>query len=177
MRDRGSLVMGVLLVGLGALFLLNTWLHINVWGLFWPGLLILLGVVILARSRTVTPGTRSVFVLLGDVRRFGAGPLANEDVWVGIGDMDYDLTQAEIPTGETILRVQGLIGDVKLLMPVGVGLAINASGFITDATVLGQHQDIFLNTYRYTSDDYATAERKVRLDTSFFITDVKVKQA
>ncbi len=177
MRDKGSLFIGVVLVGLGAMFLLNTWLRINVWGLFWPGLLILLGVVILARSRTVIPGTRNDFVVLGDVRRFGAGPLTNEDIWVGIGDVDYDLTQADIPTGETVLRVQGLIGDVKMFMPAGVGLAVNASGLITDATVLGQHQDVFLNSYRYLSEGYAEAERKVKLETSFFINDVKVKQA
>ncbi|MFN8595873.1 MAG: cell wall-active antibiotics response protein LiaF [Anaerolineae bacterium] len=177
MRDKGSLVMGVVLVGLGALFLLNTWLHINVWGLFWPGLLILLGVVILARSRTVTPGTRNDFVLIGDVHRFGAGPLTNEDVWIGIGDLDYDLTQADIPTGETVLRVQGLIGDVKLFMPANVGLSISANGLITDAKVLGEQHSYFLNPYRYTSEGYAEAERKIKLETAFFINDVKVKRA
>lgn len=177
MRDKGSLVVGVVLIGLGIMFLLSIWLRINLWGFFWPGLLIVLGVVILARSRTVASGTRSDFVLLGDVRRSGEEPIANEDVWMGIGDVDLDLTRAAIPAGETSFRVQGLIGDVTLFMPAGVGLSINASGLITDAKVLGQQQDVFLNSYRYTSDDYATAERKIRLETTFLIHDVKVKQA
>jgi hypothetical protein len=73
------MVVGTVLIGLGVLFLLSIWLRINLWGFFWPGLLIVLGVVILMRSRSVPAGTRSEFVLLADIDREGDWPVTNEE--------------------------------------------------------------------------------------------------
>jgi hypothetical protein len=42
--------------------------------------------------------------------------------------------------------------------------------------VMGDKQEVFLNTYRYMTDGYAAAERKVRLDTLFFVHDLKIKR-
>ncbi len=177
MHNKSQLLFGLILVVAGGIFLSGTLLHINVWSFLWPSLLILLGVVILLRPRFVAPGMAGGFWLLGDIDRRGEWRVVDEDDWIGIGDVDFDLTQAVIPAGETKLRIAGFIGDVTLRVPQGVGVAINSSGFITDAKVFGHKQDVFLSPFHFATDDYAAAERKVRLDTTFFINDLKVQRA
>jgi lia operon protein LiaF len=177
MRDKGSAVVGTVLIGLGAMFLLSIWLRINLWGCFWPGLLIVLGVAILVRARAMPAGTRSEFVLLGDIDRAGDWPVTREETWIGIGDVDLDFTRASVPAGETAIGLRGFIGDVEVIVPRSVGLAIIASGFVTNVKWAGhKEQPVFLGPYHYQSEGYATAERKVRLETSFFIHDLKLRQ-
>ena len=176
MRDKGSVVAGTLLIGLGVMFLLSIWLRINLWGFFWPGLLIVLGVVILMRSRTTPAGTRSEFVLLGDINREGDWSVTNEETWIGVGDVDLDFTHADVPVGETVLGVRGFVGDVDVIVPQSVGVSISASGFLTNVKRAGREQPVFLGPYHYQSDGYETAERKIRLETSFFVHDLKLRQ-
>ena len=45
----------------------------------------------------------------------------------------------------------------------------------TDAKVFGQHEDNFLVPYAAKSDNYDIAERKVDIETVYFVTDLKVK--
>lgn len=176
MRDRNALLVGVLLVGMGAFFLLGNVLHINIWALLWPLALIALGAAILLRPRLAGAEARGQVVLLGDLHRYGDWQVAPEEAWVGIGDVDLDLTHAVIPAGETVLGVRGLIGDVELVVPQGVGLAVNAGGLIGSVKEQGREHSIFLTTYRYASDDYETAERRVKIETGFLIGDVKIRR-
>jgi predicted membrane protein len=176
MRDKGSVLVGTVLIGLGVLFLLSIWLRINLWGFFWPGLLIVLGIVILMRARATPAGTRSEFMLLGDIDREGDWPVTNEETWVGVGDIDLDFTRANVPVGETTIGLRGFVGDVAVIVPQSVGLSINASGFVTNVKQGGREHPVFLGPYRYQSEGYATVERKIRLETSFFVHDLKLKQ-
>jgi lia operon protein LiaF len=176
MRDKGSAVAGMVLIGLGVLFLLSIWLRINLWGFFWPGLLIVLGVAILVRSHGVPAGGRSEFVLLGDIERTGDWPVTAEETWIGIGDVDLDFTRANVPVGETVIGLRGFIGDVEVVVPQNVGLSIVAGGFITNVKRAGhKEQTVFLGPYHQQSEGYETAERKIRLETSFFIHDLKLR--
>jgi len=176
MRNNGQLAFGLILVFAGGMFLIGTLLHINIWGFIWPALLILLGVVILLRPRFIGPDITGGVWLLADIHRHGEWQVADEETWIGVGDVDLDLTQAVIPAGETKLRLVGFVGDVSVRVPQSVGLTVNASGFVTDAKVLGHKQDLFLSPLHFATDDYAAAERKIRLDTTFFVHDLKVRQ-
>ena len=176
-NNNGSATMGIVLIGLGVVFLLNIWLRIDLWGFFWPGMLIVLGVIILLRPRTATAGVRTETSLLGDQRRAGDWNVVAEDTWLGIGDVELDFTRAVIPAGETVLRFGGFIGDVRVTMPANVGLAVTANGFISNIKPSGREQVTFLVPNHYETDGYATAERRVRLETTFFIHDVKLRSA
>jgi len=116
------------------------------------------------------------FKLLGDVHRAGDGQVRDEEIWLGVGDIDLDLTDADFPTGETTLRFFGFVSSVALLIPEDVGVSIASTGFLTDAKVLDRTQETFFATFRARSDSYEAAERKVRLELTFFVVDLKVKQ-
>jgi len=38
------------------------------------------------------------------------------------------------------------------------------------------HRESFLTTAHFASDDYETTERKIRLEMSFFVADISIKQ-
>jgi lia operon protein LiaF len=176
MRNQGQLFAGSLLIIFGLLFLCGTVFHINVWAFCWPIGLILLGVWILLRPQMIGPGTQVRVVPLGNIRRDGAWRVENEEFWVFVGDVSFDLTRADIPTGETTLRLFGFVNDVTLIVPQGVGFAVSSTAFVTDLKVLGQQHESFVMPYAFTSDGYATAERKVRLEATYFVASIQVRR-
>ena len=176
MRNQGQLFIGIVLVLVGLMFLIGHLFDINVWAFCWPLGLILLGVWLLLRPQLVSSDTAVRQRLLGDIHRDGVWQVADEEIWIGVGDVDLDMTSADIPVGETRLRVFGFVGDVDVLVPAGVGVSVSSTAFVTDARVLGQKRDRFLAPLHLASEDYETAERKVRLETTFFVVGLKVKR-
>ena len=171
MRNQNQLFLGGLLVLIGAVFLFGTLFNINPWTFCWPIGLILLGVWLLWGPRTFT----GVW-LLGDIRRDGAWKVANEEIGIGVGDVKLDFTQADIPVGETRIRVSGFVGDVDMWVPANIGVAVTSNGFVVDAKIFGQKQGQLLTPLHFTSDNYVGAERKILLETNFFVGDITVKQ-
>ncbi|MFH1086125.1 MAG: cell wall-active antibiotics response protein LiaF [Chloroflexota bacterium] len=171
-----QIYLGGAIVVVGVLALIATLTGFNPWRLFWPLVLIGLGLYFVLRPRLGGEGVAVQARLFGDVERRGRWPVQDEELWMAIGDTKLDLTEAEIPSGETRLRLFGLIGDIDLRLPADVGLAVESYGFVTAAKLLGHKQDMFLSG-RYATDGYAEAERRIHVQTGFFIADVDVQRA
>lgn len=176
MRNSGMLVLGSLLILFGALALLSQLLGVNFWTFCWPVGLILLGVFLLLRPRLIPAGTILDMRLLGDLRRRGVWTVQDEEFWTLIGDTRLDMTEADIPPGETKLRVYGFVGETRLYLPPDVGFSVYSTAFLSETKILGQKQDTFLLPFEYASPGYESAERKVRLESWFFVADIKVEQ-
>ena len=176
MHNRGQYHVGVLLIVIGAIFLIARIFDVSVWGIIWPLGLIGVGVWLLFRHRHIDSDTTVNQKFLGDIQRQGAWQVTNEEIRVFIGDIDLDMTQADIPTGETRINVFGFIGDVDILVPKSVGISVASSGFITDAKIMGQKEDKFLGSINKASDNYQKAKQKIKLETTYFINDITVKQ-
>ena len=176
MRNQSQLLFGALLILLGLLFLIGTVFNINVWAFCWPIGLIVLGVWILLRPQ-LSPDTQVHMTPLGSVRRDGAWRVASEEHWIIVGDASFDLTRADIPAGESTLRLFGFVNDVTLIVPQGIGISVTSTAFVTDSNILGQKEETFVMPYAFTSDDYASSERKVRLEATYFVASIKVKRA
>jgi predicted membrane protein len=65
---------------------------------------------------------------------------------------------------------------LRVEVPPGTPVMVNASAFVTDTNIFGQKTDNILTPVRYRSENYETAERKLRFDTTHFIGDIKIKQ-
>ena len=176
MRKNGQIIVGVALIVAGLLYMLGYLFDVSIWSFIWPLALIALGVWVIMRPRMVSEGTEVTVKLLGDVKRDGVWQVTDEEVWLLLGDVKVDMTQAEIPAGETSLCVYGLIADIKLIVPHDVGVSLMSTAFVSDVKALGQKQDRFLSPARMMSDGYETAECKIRLQVIAFIADVKVEQ-
>ncbi|MGC9469008.1 MAG: cell wall-active antibiotics response protein LiaF [Anaerolineae bacterium] len=177
MRERTRMIVGAVILGLGLILLIDALVGVNIWDYLWPLIIIGIGVWILMRSRKMERRGLTVFQLLGDVRRRGAWTVREEEIWCVIGDVRLDLTEAQIPEGETTIALRGFVGSVNITVPADIGLAVTSSAILTDARVLGDKQDYVLTVYEAKSDNYVEAARKVRLDILYFVVDLRARMA
>jgi len=169
MSNRPTIIIGSLIILVGFISLINALFHINLWDYFWPVVLICLGALLLLRPQIVTAGTQVRFIPLGDIQRSGSWQVTPEEIWTFVGDIDLDLTKAEIPAGETKIRILGFVGDVSVLAPQGVGISLSSWAFVTDGRAFGNIFKTFFSPLQVASPGYETAERKVRLEATYFV--------
>jgi hypothetical protein len=175
MRNQRQIFFSLVLIFAGLVLLIGTVLDVDVWAICWPSGLILLGLWILLRPRLLGPDAALRMGLLGSVRRDGVWSVADEELWSFVGDIKLDLSQAEVPLGETRLRIFNFVSDITLRVPDGIGLALSSAAFFTEAKMLGKKREAFVTSVDLKSDNYETAERKVRLEVTCFVADVKVR--
>ncbi len=175
--NRTVLLAGFILVVGGALLLAGNLFNFNAWTLCWPIALIALGVWFVTRPARSLPGAVGTFRFIGDFRRAGPWQVANEEISQFVGDIDLDMSQAEIAPGETQLHINGFVGDVTLLVPAGVGVSLGAASFVSDIDFYGQHRDSIFSPADFTTPNYAAAERRLRVQCSFFVADINVRQS
>lgn len=94
-----------------------------------------------------------------------------------IGDTVLDLTNAQIPYGETKINISAFVGDIKVYIPddMNLGVSVNGSSFIGDMQVLEQSRSGFMSNVQCKTPYYKEAGKKVRINVSCFIGDIKVK--
>jgi lia operon protein LiaF len=176
MRNQGQILIGALILAAGLIFLLGALFDVDIGVFCFPLALILIGVGILLRPRLAGPDTALRFTLFGPVRYGGSWQVSNQEIWMVVGDVRLDLTQAEIPPGETLIRFFGFVGDIRLVVPEGVGVAVSSLAFFTEARMLGQKHEGVLTPLRLASDGYEGAERQIRLETTAFVAEFKVRR-
>lgn len=176
MDKRWFLWIGVIVVVIGAILLAGEIFHINIGAFLFPLFLVGLGVWLIMRPRMLGPQGQVHARLLGDIVRSGSWQVIPEEIWLIIGDVHLDLTDAQVPEGETILTFYGFVNDIKLTVPEGVGVGVHCSAFVSDVKMYGDKETaIFMPLDRIT-DDYASCSRKVLLRTNHFIVDLKIKR-
>ncbi|MFQ5861413.1 MAG: LiaF domain-containing protein, partial [Dehalococcoidia bacterium] len=154
----------VLLIALGIVFLLDNLDMIEVtpgriWGVLWPLLIIFVGLSMLRslfwfrRFRRHWHGPRRGWSgvgpggwpppgdrLVGQVNLGGPGwKLEDREIRLGAGEVRMDLTQAEIPDGETNLSIHGGVGAVRVRVPREVGIAVSARTDVGSIDLFGEH--------------------------------------
>ena len=177
MRNQGQLILAVAIIIFGIVLLVGNLLDVDMWVLCWPSALILLGVILLLRPQLISSDAAVAQKLLGDIRRRGAWDVTDEEFWLGVGDVTLDMTEAEIPVGETHLRIWCFVAGIKLTVPEDVGVAVSSTAFVTDARFFGRKREGFVTPVRMVSENYELAERKVRLESTSFVGDSKVRVA
>jgi len=174
MRNPWMLFIGIVIVVAGGLALIGTLFRIDTGAWCWPLGLIAVGAFLLLRPRFVSPDTAMHQRLLGDIRLGGAWQVRDEEMWIGVGDVKLDLTAADIPAGETRLRIYAFVADVDVIVPQAVGLSVTSAGVVGSNKLWGQKRDTFLAPVSAETENYAAAERRLRLEVSAFVADVKV---
>lgn len=103
--------------------------------------------------------------------------LKNTNISQFIGDTVLDLTNAQIPYGETKINLSAFIGDLKVYIPddMDLGISVNSSSFIGDMDVLNESRSGFMSSLQYMTPYYKEAGKKIRINISAFIGDIKVK--
>jgi len=177
MQNRGYLIIGGALVILGLSVLVSELTGFNLCAVWLPLLLIGIGLLILFRPRMARTGTEVTIQPLGDVKRKGQWIVADEEIWLFVGDLILDLTEAVLPLDEVTIRAYGFVSGIKLIVPEGVGVAVSSTAFLTTTRIFDHKRDTFLAPYTETTPEYETAAKKVRIEPLYFVTEVKVRHA
>jgi predicted membrane protein len=174
MRNQAQLIFGGIIIFIGTLALLSNLFNVDFGGFFLPAVLILIGILIIFRPRSLSPGTGFNFRFLGDVIRKGEWKVSSEEMWFFLGSLKLDMSQADIPLGETSYRVFSFLGDVRLVIPENVGVSISSFSFITDARLLGERFSGFITPLEWSTNGYEESERKIRIERVSFLGNLRV---
>jgi predicted membrane protein len=132
-KEKGT---GLVLIAIGSFFLLPKFFDLPYYwrSLFWPTMLILLGLVVIFGSRRRSSGSGSCFGgakkrassedLLDDVDVFGGGDrvITSQQFQGGkithiFGGSKYDMTRAQLAPGKNYLEIVWIFGGSKLIIP------------------------------------------------------------
>ncbi len=177
MRKQGQAIIGVAIILFGLLILIDAVFDIDFGILCWPTVLILLGIWILIRPWILGPDTALHVSPFGPVRRSGTWSVNDQEIWMFVGDVRLDFTEADIPLGETKFQVFSFVGDVRARVPEGVGVSASSTSVINTVRMMDKKREAFVFPTELTSEGYEAAERKIHLHTTCFIADLRVKQA
>ena len=175
MQNRGQVLVGSALILFGGGLLLASLLHINFWAICFPMTLIVAGTFFLiARPPMWEPTTAGNSQFVGDVVRSGEYTVTSEEFRLFVGDVRLDMSRAQFPLGETVIRLNGFVYDADLTAPDNVGVSIVANGFVVDTKLGAQHSENFLSGVQLATANYPTAERKLRVVMNSFVGDIRV---
>ena len=167
---RGRSQRGIVLMAGGALVIL-----IRHFVLFFA-LMVLAAAVILFEARRSPPGRlpgRHGFYLAmrREEENWVLQPFSS---WHLIGDVRLDLTRAVPEEPETVIALQGLLGDVHLLVPEDWGLWVEAS--VPIGRIKWQHapDDAVVNRLAWRTPDYENKRFRLRLKVYYLVGDVKI---
>lgn len=196
---------GILLIAVGLLFLMDTagvWDFRQIFRTWWPALLILWGFLIL-RRRAPRTATGAAWTRAGDTSSTGSafstrggsdGDRLDDNAVFGevnvrhtsknfkggsvstvFGDVHVDLSEVRCAEGEQALNVNGVFGNVSVVLPPGQACSVSASTLLGTVRVGDEESRGFSPNAFRESPDYATAPRKLRLRVSQVFGDLRVR--
>ena len=174
MRSRGFMFLGILLILFGLLALVSNLTGIEFGSFCFPVGLILIGLWVVARPKMVKDGSAVEFNLLGEFQRSGVWAVKPVEIWSGVGEVKLDFSQAEVSAGETHIHIYSLVGDIILRPAANMGLQLTANGLVNSIKWMGARQDNFLNSVQLATPEFAQAERKLLVEVTALVGDIKV---
>jgi hypothetical protein len=176
MRKQWQVLVGLALILVGLTLLVGVLFRVNVWTFCWPAGLIALGGWLLLRPALARSGTRVRVHPLADVRRKGAWDVGNEEIWILVGDVRLDFSEASLAEGESTIKLFGLVGEVTLIVPEGVPVSVSSYAILTDGRAYGKKLEQFVTPFQVESEGYSEATARVRIEGYFVVNDLKVRR-
>jgi hypothetical protein len=133
-------LMGALLTGLGAVFLMRNLGLIDraIWGFVWPGVLILVGVALLFRhtgfwrapdSSTGSANRIDEWVIFGGVeKKITSQEFEGGEAFAMFGGVELDLRQAATKKEEIVIDASAMFGGVEIRVPETWAVTVTGAG-------------------------------------------------
>ena len=176
---------GLFLLAIGVLWILNNFDLIDfdfgdALALFFPLLLIAIGLLLLLRPRSHTysnggAGDKHIFRAFGDVKLSGENLDPNGlEVTTGFGDVELDLTKARFADGENVLYAQTAFGDVEVKLPEGVAVSASGGSAFGDILILGKSEKGVVNRLSASDPNFESQSKRLRIQASTAFGDILI---
>lgn len=188
-----ELFWGLLLISLGAIFLLDKLDIMEVgdfFRIFWPVILIVIGLKLILnrnangsaesskKNLTLSEQTVKYSKVFGDVKlRLDNQDFNGGSISATIGDIDIDLSQSNIKSGEKNLSLNGVIGEISVILPKTLKVSVKANVTVGDVKILDTADDGFFINRTYQSEGYETAKKKLYISVSQVIGDIEIRRS
>lgn len=93
---------------------------------------------------------------------------------VALGDTIIDLGNTILPREENVIIIRKGMGEVRIIVPVGVGIAIHHSGLYGQLQFEGENISIRNEQIVLHSYNYQDASKRIRIYTNVLVGEVKV---
>ena len=139
--------------------------------------LIALGVLAILAAIRVRRFSRRLRRAIGHVRGTGDWAIDEDAVIQTVfGDIALDLSDYELPEGDTDVTLLCWVGQIQVRAPRGVGLDVTAQTMIGTIDVLGVREDGMIRDIHVRSEGFEEATCRVHLRLSTFIGELMVAQ-
>ncbi|MFC0215207.1 cell wall-active antibiotics response protein LiaF [Paenibacillus chartarius] len=114
---------------------------------------------------------------LVDSIRWGQEPwiLRNVSVWHFIGEFHMDLSLAILENKETTVVIQGVVGDVDIIVPDDIGVSVETSVTFGQIRAAHELESGLMNKLVWQSPNYRVSEHKVKLVVTYLVGDIDIK--
>ncbi len=113
--------------------------------------------------------------LIGDLHLLSRFELKDMTIRNAIGDIKIDLSKAIIPDGETVIVVNGWIGDIDIYIPDDLDISIQAMVSLGELDIFDNNQSGFNRSISVTTKDFKDAPKRVKIVLALFIGDIDVR--
>ncbi|WP_027094696.1 cell wall-active antibiotics response protein LiaF [Cohnella thermotolerans] len=95
--------------------------------------------------------------------------------WHAFGEVRMDLSMAVPEERETTIVLQGLVGDVDLIVPEDYGLEVEASVMLGQAGLNSRMEGGFFHRAQWRTPDYDAKEQKVKLQLFYLVGNIRIR--
>lgn len=95
--------------------------------------------------------------------------------WSVVGEINLDLSLAIAEKDETTIHLEGLIGDVDIIVSEDIGLIVEGSIMLGEVKIGALSDEGVMNNLTWQSPNIDECETKVKLVLSYFIGDIDIK--
>ena len=100
--------------------------------------------------------------------------LSNMSVWSVINEVNLDLSYALLENDETTIVLQGVIGDIDLVVPEEMAISIDVNVVVGEVDIGRDKESGVMCRVVWRSPDYEESEHKLKLICSFAVGDISI---
>nr|WP_245347332.1 cell wall-active antibiotics response protein LiaF [Cohnella lubricantis] len=95
--------------------------------------------------------------------------------WHAFGEVRMDLSMAVPEEKETTIVLQGIVGDIELIVPEDYGLEVDASVMFGQARFPDRTEGGLFHRGHWRTPGYDTKEQKVKLQLFYLVGNIRIR--
>ncbi|MDP5272513.1 cell wall-active antibiotics response protein LiaF [Chengkuizengella axinellae] len=92
-----------------------------------------------------------------------------------VGEIHMDVSHALIDERETTIILQGVVGDIDIIVPDHIGVTIDATLIVGEIGVNWEKEAGMMNKFTWASPNYASSDIKLNFMISYIVGDIDIK--